>query len=264
MNVSTPTRRRSLRAIKLHISTEPNAGLWLDKYITLQDKNEKEARRDHVRDVGNIPIFDDYNAVYERWETLIASYQHSGYAIRSGKASGRGRLLLGTGNESVLETAVTLHRTYGVPYIPGSALKGLTASFARQHCGSDWTKTSQNYKTVFGNTAESGCVVFFDALYVAEGLAAQNPLKPDVLTPHHGDYYMGKKDVDGNLLPPADWDDPNPVHFLSATGSYLIAIAGSAGGDEWIKAVWEILRTALAEFGVGAKTSSGYGRLSLS
>src|SRR6185436_5198364 len=110
MNVPTLTRRQSLRSIKLNISTEPNAGLWLDKYITLQDKDQKEARRDHIRDVGNIPIFDDYNAVYERWEKVIAAYQDSGYAVLSGKAVVGGRLLLGTGSESVLETAITLHR----------------------------------------------------------------------------------------------------------------------------------------------------------
>ncbi len=256
VQLENSTRRKSLREIKLNNSTEPNAGLWLDKFIVEQDKRKKEARREFVREVSEISVFKDYNEFYTRWTTTLGAFQNLGYAIRSGKAIVQGRMVVGTGSESVLETAVTLHRTYGIPYIPGSALKGLTASFARQHCGSDWIKTSENYMTVFGNTAESGCIAFFDALYVAEDGASRNPLKRDVLTPHHREYYMGSQ-------PPADWDDPNPVHFLSATGSYLIAIAASAGGNEWVKAVWEILRTALAELGVGAKTSSGYGRMLL-
>lgn len=255
--LDSSTRRKSLRTIVLNNSLEPNAGLFLDKYILHQDKKKKESRRDHVRGVAEISIFEDYEIVFKRWEMMLAAYKNSGYAIKSGKATVQGRMVLGTGNESVLETAVTLHRTYGVPYIPGSALKGLAASLARQHCGDDWMKTSENYNTVFGNTAESGCVVFLDAMYVAEnGSSWRNPLKRDVLTPHHREYYMGSS-------PPADWDDPNPVHFLSATGSYLVAIAASAGGEDWLNAVWQILKHALTEVGIGAKTSSGYGRLSM-
>jgi CRISPR-associated protein Cmr6 len=262
MNMSSQlansTRRKSLRTIDLKNSLEPNAGLYLDKYILHQDKKKKEARRDHVRDVAEISIFNDYENILKRWEMMLAAHKNSGYAVKRGKATVQGRMVLGTGNESVLETAVTLHRTYGVPYIPGSALKGLAASLARQDCGDDWIKTSENYNTVFGNTAESGCLVFFDALYMAEkGISlARNPLKRDVLTPHHREYYMGS-------APPADWDDPKPVHFLSATGSYLVAIAASAGGEDWLNAVWEILEYALTEVGIGAKTSSGYGRLKL-
>jgi CRISPR-associated protein Cmr6 len=252
------TRRKSLRTIDINNSLEPNAGLCLDKYILHQDKKEKESRRDHFREVAEISIFKGYENVLKRWESMLADYRKTGYAIKSGKATVQGRIVLGTGNESVLETAITLHRIYGVPYIPGSALKGLAASLARQHCGDDWIKTSRNYQTVFGNTAESGCVVFHDAMYVAEeGVSlSRNPLKRDVLTPHHREYYMGS-------APPADWDDPNPVHFLSATGSYLVVIAASAGGDNWLNAVWQILKYALIEVGIGAKTSSGYGRLKL-
>jgi CRISPR-associated protein Cmr6 len=73
-----------------------------------------------------------------------------------------------------------------------------------------------------------------------------------VITVHHPDYYQGGKDA------PADWDSPNPVSLLSATGNYLIALAGPS---VWVDAAFRILELALAEQGVGAKTSSGYGRL---
>jgi CRISPR-associated protein Cmr6 len=254
--MNNPTRRKSLRGIKLDNSTQPNAALWFDKYVEEQDRKKKEMRRDFVRQVSDIPIPAPYKAYMHRWRQMLSDLKSARYAIASGVATVNGRMLLGTGNESVLETAVTLHRTYGVPYIPGSALKGLAASFARQYCRDKWNQNSNNYKTVFGDTGQAGCVVFFDALYLAEPGASSNPLKRDVLTPHHRDYYRGSE-------PPADWDDPNPVHFLSATGKYLVAIGASAGGEEWLKAVWDILKGALAEMGIGAKTSSGYGRMNL-
>ncbi|HKZ78455.1 MAG TPA: type III-B CRISPR module RAMP protein Cmr6 [Pyrinomonadaceae bacterium] len=257
-----PTRRQSLRNIKLNDCNAPHSGLWLDKFIVEQARSNKEARKTLVSEVSGIRVPQLYGQVYERWLRLLSSFKSSGYAVVRSEATVSGRMLLGTGNESVLETAMTLHRTYGVPYIPGSALKGLAANFAQQYCGADWKKTSRNYKIVFGNTAESGCIIFFDALLIA--LVGETPLRRDVLTPHHGDYYSGKVDnATGNLLPPADWDDPKPVHFLSATGSYLIALAASTGGEDWLKAVMEILKNALNELGIGAKTSSGYGRMSL-
>ncbi|MBI5445322.1 MAG: hypothetical protein HY900_29435, partial [Deltaproteobacteria bacterium] len=36
------------------------------------------------------------------------------------------RLTVGLGNEHPLENGVTLHRLYGVPFLPGSAIKGVT------------------------------------------------------------------------------------------------------------------------------------------
>nr|WP_240910782.1 type III-B CRISPR module RAMP protein Cmr6 [Thermococcus sp. MAR1] len=40
------------------------------------------------------------------------------------------RLVVGLGDESVYETSIRLLRNYGVPYIPGSALKGIARSYA--------------------------------------------------------------------------------------------------------------------------------------
>jgi hypothetical protein len=107
---------------------------------------------------------------------------------------------------------------------------------------------------LFGTTESAGYITFFDALYVPGSGHAGQPLWPDVMTVHHPDYY-GNQD-----RPPADWDNPNPVSFLSATGDYLIALAGP---DQWVATAFEILQLALAEMGIGAKTASGYGRLKL-
>jgi CRISPR-associated protein Cmr6 len=246
------TRRQSLQSIQKHHCKYPNTSLWLDKFILTQDKNDKDARSKFVNEVSGMDAPENYRMFYARWEKMLDDYKQAGYAVECREAQVRGRMVLGMGNESVLETAVTLHRTYGVPYIPGSALKGLAANFARQYCGSDWSERSENYQTVFGETDKSGCVIFFDAMYKA---GSRRALHTDVLTPHHRDYYMKPN------ISPADWDDPNPVHFLSATGTYLIAIAASEGGREWLLAVLEIVQKALGEMGIGAKTSSGYGRM---
>jgi hypothetical protein len=115
-----------------------------------------------------------------------------------------------------------------------------------------WGKQSPAYTIVFGDTENAGYMTFYDALYIPQTGHNGRALHTDVLTVHHQKYYSDATE------PPADWDDPNPVPFLSATGKYLLALSGPS---EWIEATFGILKMALLEAGVGGKTSSGYGRL---
>lgn len=241
------SRRKNLEGIK----ESSHAGLWLDKYVTSQDKATDTAnpRFDLVKSVSQIAEPAEYVHFYRQWESSLKSL---GAVTRESQV--RGRMIVGLGEESVIETSVTLHHTYGVPYIPGSAIKGMAASFVRNFLGDDWSEESKAYQTVFGTTDDAGYITFFDALYVPKSGRNGKALWPDIITVHHQEYYGN----DGK--PPADWDSPTPVPFLSATGKYLIALAGS---QKWVDRVFEILKYAFEDIGVGAKTSSGYGRLIL-
>lgn len=268
--MSKSTKREALSTVEFTMKQlpyeAPNAGLWLDKFIFNQESeasltsrtNEKKKLTPKARlveDVAAIPVAAVYKTFFERWKTGLKNLcPPEGL----GTASVQGRMAVGLGDETVLETSVKLHRTYGVPYVPGSALKGLAASYARNHVGGVWAKGKEAYEIVFGKTEEAGYLTFHDALYVP-GSAGGRPLRADVITVHHTDYYGNKKDA-----APADWDDPNPVPFLSATGEYLVALSAIPDCREWITKTWKILELALREEGIGAKTSSGYGRMSLS
>jgi CRISPR-associated protein Cmr6 len=223
--------------------------LWLDKYLKEQSAgNGESAKTGHFKEAAERPIPEAYRVFFNRWQQ---SLEQAGTVTR--KAQAQGRLIIGLGDESVLETSITLHRTYGVPRIPGNALKGLAARYARNRLGEQtWGEKSEAYKTLFGTTTEAGYVTFFDALYIPDSAKQDRPLALDVITVHHPEYYRGED------LPPADWDNPTPIPFLSATGSYLIALHGVGN---WVEATFKILELALEEEGIGAKTSSGYGRM---
>ena len=248
----TDVRRRQMQNVKVTNST--HAGLWLDKFTSGFSKSEPQGSENIkpekavVDAVAAIPTPSVYVSFYQQW---VAALTKVGVATK--QATVQGRLSIGLGTENVLETAISLHRTYGVPYIPGSAVKGLAASYARNHLDeSKWGKNSAAYQTMFGNTTSAGYLTFYDALYVPKSGRHEKALHPDVITVHHPDYYQqGDK-------PPADWDSPTPVPFLSATGDYLFAIAGDTA---WVEAAFEILAKALQHEGIGAKTSSGYGRM---
>ncbi len=232
---------------------ERHAGLWLDKYIVSQERDDPENRSGLVADVASFSTPSAYVAFYKQWEkTLKSAKAEIRYAVV------QGRMIVGLGSESVLETSIALHRTYGVPYIPGSALKGLTASYARQHLDA-WSAKREAYKVVFGDTDDAGYITFFDALYVPDSGHNKLPLHSDVITVHHEDYYQEKK---GSA--PTDKDNPNPIPFLSATGKYIIALTAPDLDDKtWLTRTFDILELALKTYGIGAKTSSGYGRMTL-
>jgi len=244
------SRRRVLANAQPHRTT--HAGLWLDKFYNTSVENE-ETKPEHVlvKQVANIHEPPNYRAFYARWE---AALKNAGAQTR--KATVQGRLAINLGAESVLETSIALHRTYGVPYIPGSALKGLAASFAHHYLeGEEWRKeTGWAHRELFGTTEQAGCVTFFDALYVPGSGYQGKALWPDIITVHHPDYYQGKS------VPPADWDSPTPIPFLTATGKYHIALAGP---EDWVETAFAILAEALWREGIGAKTKSGYGRMLL-
>jgi CRISPR-associated protein Cmr6 len=258
------SRRDALAPINLNINEQPNASLWLDKYITSLSKNDKDdpSKPKLAREVVSINEPENYETIYNSWKDILENKLNA--VCRRAKLNNN-RMAVGLGADGVLETSVALHRIYGVPYIPGSALKGLAAAFARHYCGDDWQQDSKKgyYKIVFGTNDEAGYVTFFDALYVPNSGHNKKALYFDIMTVHHESYYQGKKDDKGHHLPPADWDNPNPIPFISATGEYLIALAAPEGCEAWLNAAHMILEEALKCEGIGAKTSSGYGRMEI-
>ncbi len=96
-----------------------HAGLWLDKYVRATDKSDKAARSSLVRRVASIATPDIYLKYFEtRWQ---AELQAMGALCR--RARVEGRFAIGLGAASLIESGFSIHRTYGVPFIEGSALR---------------------------------------------------------------------------------------------------------------------------------------------
>ena len=249
---------------ELNAAQAGHAGLWFDKYARRPADSKDHSK--HVADAAAIAESPVYKTFFAAWEAGLASV-----GAKTKTAQTMGRLIVGLGNASVIETGITLHRTYGLPYIPGSALKGLASAYAGQWLGGEWQAGGKAHRALFGyapdgraaagaplpeaetDAAAAGCVTFFDALYIPGSGHQGKALHTDVITVHHQGYYNTT-----DRIAPADWDAPNPVPFLTATGEYLLALAGPPA---WVGAAFDMLANALAELGVGAKTSAGYGRM---
>ncbi len=251
-----------------------HAGLILQRYLSKAatgengDPGERRSLFDAaISAVKNVHIRQLYEAAFQRWNQSFANESES--VCRT--LSTNGRLIVGLGSENVLETGIRLHHTYGVPIIPGSALKGLAAHYCRDvwgQRGSDsagednvpYRQGGQFHDLVFGKTDDGGLIVFYDAWLTPESLA-DDTLRMDVMTPHHPQWQQ-------NQAPPTDFDSPIPVSYLSVSGSFVIRLSWHGPGESdssiarrWTEQTMTLLEEALANWGVGGKTSSGYGRL---
>ena len=195
-------------------------------------------------------------------------------AFRRAKTLKDSLLISGLGSTNVLETGLTLNPTYGIPMIPGSSLKGITAHYCSEVLGNaeggedfrgpkDDQKAGDIYELLFGKAypveeqQEAGYIRFYDAWLMPE--CVENAFVDDVMTPHHSKYYTGGQEK------PTDFDDPVPVRFLSVKGEFELCIACEDSDPEvretWTKFVFDVMSKALRELGVGGKTRSGYGRM---
>lgn len=160
-------------------------------------------------------------AARHRWQGYIDALQANFVSM-----SIDWRMVVGLGGNSVFETDMTLHPLYGLPIIPGSALKGLTRA---------WVNTEKKEKSqvpgpegkpillverIFGNqregeTQHAGSVIFFDAILMNENFR----LALDIMNPHYPRYNQEGK-------PPSNDQDPVPIPFLTVmSATFLFAIA---------------------------------------
>lgn len=258
----TDARREALK--KAALPAKPaHVRLELDRYLARAVGGDNAALRDLIERACDAAPPEMYAAAYKRWVAMLDGW---GAEIARGRFKVSDRLVVGLGNESVRESGVTLHHTYGMPYIPGSALKGLARRYASAALKAEAAEAAdpdaaadvarQQLEALVGSTGNAAYVTFFDAWYVPKTAPGDHPLQPDVITVHHPAYY-GSRGTKG--YGPWDFDDPTPIPFVREAGTYLVAVRGPS--PDWAEFALATLEHALAERGVGAKTAGSYGRL---
>ena len=229
----------------------PHAGLLLQQ--GWEEHVEGEAKAKHVRKVCEVNVDSLYDRAFHRWQEATADQTR----FRQLRLDLKSRLFIGTAGGGALETSCAISHSYGVPYIPGSSIKGVVNTHARQRFdGGDGHKVCDE---LFGSGAGqqpsaglAGLIGFHDAWWVPR--SAQAPLVPEVVTSHHPEYYSR----DGKS-PATDFDSPVPNAQVAVQGSFLFVMEGPC---EWLELAADILTDALHTRGLGAKTRAGYGYFS--
>ncbi len=231
-----------------------NLGLLLNKYPPQAVLQNSARKNQWLRDIVSNNRIDTDLALhaYRRWlsMTTATGAQHF-------HAATDWCLAVGLNNATVVETSLTLHPLYGIPLIPGSALKGLCRTYVTgeiaAHASKKIDDDDETIQRIFGSPTQSGTVMFFDALPF-EGKAT---FALDITNVHYPDYYSKGK-------APTNDQRPNPVLFLTVTDTiFTFALAPRNLKREEQKddvtTVSQWLQEALQDYGVGGKTSAGYG-----
>lgn len=243
---------------------------WLKqaiKHFSLDRKNERARKFQDLQ-----------TAIYRRWEIRTQKATTFELALSS-------RLIVGLGDKGSLEIGLTVDQTTGLPYIPGSALKGLTRSYTLYFLAekrglqlsgeiSDSKKLDdfeseilsgkydkhdafRFYKKIFGTQDAAGQAIFHDAVLMG---APGDIYSMDVMTPHFPKWYENQRKKADKA--PHDADSPNPVVFVTVNADCQFAFAVGWRGDSNPEAhqfARELLENALQDFGIGSKTAAGYG-----
>src|SRR5947208_1684812 len=96
-------------------ATGTHAGLWLDQGLADLEEGGPARQRHFDELLAAATVPEDYRRFYQRW---LKSIQALEPCMRLAEATTQGRMVVGLGAESILETSIMLHRTYGVPIIP--------------------------------------------------------------------------------------------------------------------------------------------------
>jgi CRISPR type III-B/RAMP module RAMP protein Cmr6 len=215
---------------------------------------------------------------------------HTGH-VETFQARLAGRLLVNQAGGVVENAGLCLDRCFGLPYLPGSAVKGITRAQAilevQEAKPEERDRLLQLAMLLFGfggnDLSDKGDFVwaggaaharkFADLLKTKEwkGLASFLPAYPtepptlvvDMVNPHHREYYRSR-----GQRPATDDEDPTPNYFpaVEAGSAFGFAVVlnrlpldCSYKPGELLFAVRQWLEHAITRKGAGAKTAAGYG-----
>lgn len=270
-----------------HRENKPMPGLW--------DKNDFAAKQAWKQVIA----LSDRDMATAR--SILARQRqlalNSADAVLSIAARSIAPFTTGLGNAHPLENGFAFLNPYGLPYLPGSGVKGVLRQAARELASGEWGETHgwteerihqievgrdlvdlSPLDVLFGRESANGdsrhirgALSFWDVIPQIKG----NALAVDIMTPHQSHYYQQKRDRKaGNSTSPHDSGQPNPISFLTVpVGSNFtfhmtcdLAHLERLAPDLTHENRWKTLLTAALEhafawLGFGAKTAVGYGAM---
>lgn len=258
-----------------------NFGLWFNKFIELNERDNFKVPRDSVveyrqkyKELSNYLkefLLKKHVNQYQFCQSRFAKYEIVVFVAQL-----KSPLIVGIGETHPSEVGMIFDHNLGLPYIPASSLKGVVRfahmlelvdngipedKLKEDNKGNfyideeeEWTSVPHIFGTG-GDNAKRGKVIFLD------GYPFEVPqLHLDIMNPHYGPYYSDEK----HKTPPGDYHQPTPIKFLTvAKGSRFVFRVlidkTDKNCNELKKRTIKALKRAITEEGVGAKTALGYG-----
>lgn len=242
-----------------HTIPNTNIGLWYNKFFNEWKQSEEKGKINWsikengklkwIQNLTNKGDIGNKELLHESIKRYIQLVEALGGKLLYFKNISS--FVVGMGNTHPIENGFTWHYNLGLPYIPGSSIKGLVRAWARSWDNNDNDELLYN---LLGAEKEqdskSGEVIFFDALPLQPVR-----LEPDIMTVHYSTYYK-------EGVAPGDWENPIPIPFLTVSPNQYFILGIATRKTENKESLFIIERWLSEAFnlsGIGAKTSVGYG-----
>jgi CRISPR-associated protein Cmr6 len=279
-------------------------GFSQNQNLTEKDKDKKGKDKGKDKRDEDVKKIDYISKFKEKVQKPELPLKVESYAVEKFRLKTAYRLVIGAGYPSFIENGFLFHHVYGIPYIPGETLKGLARTvfilsvveaikgkfnpskieeelseeaekeISEEAKGifhqipdriniilDDYTIENpvETFRKIFGSKKRRGQVIFFDAYPV--DFNPSEHFEADIMNSHYGDYYQSGK-------APADWLNPNPIHFLALKGGIifefnlgLAPLEPMEDNEEklLLATARRLLEVGLENFGVGNKKRKGYG-----
>ncbi|BBE31758.1 type III-B CRISPR module RAMP protein Cmr6 [Tepiditoga spiralis] len=177
-------------------------------------------------------------------ERFIYSLIKNGKEVVSIKKKLQTPMLIGIGIPSIDEIGFYWNRNYGIPTIPGSTFKGAFSTYFKD------LEMNEIKDEIFGTQESSGKVIFLECIPTDK-----IELIKEIQTPHFGKYYTENK-------APNDIYNPIPLSYMSVNSGteFRFDIIIESSNEKLKEILNEHLELFLKYYGIGSKTSMGYGR----
>lgn len=205
-----------------------------------------------------------WKALQERFQQITDGFRNNGIQVTEFPLELQDSLLCGSGLSHLTEVGMSFMNPYGIPYIPGSSIKGILRD-AAQMLAYDKTDSltyddvNDLFGIVGGSKEDENEASRMGHLQFLDSLPQEFLLDIDILTPHHKSYFQ-----DNGY--PHDEENPIPIPYLVVQkgAKFKLAILhdhrnSSKQEIACSKKVQRIVEYAIEHMGFGAKTSIGYG-----
>ena len=296
-STASPGQRFGMYLVLWGIDSRTTQTLWTTHDVnfrrTGRDGQEREFRDENktyaINRAGNLTRYDKSAmvALASRQQAIVDSISERSRVTFFADAVAP--FTSGLGNEHPLENGFAFLNPYGLPYLPGSGVKGVVRRAAQDLASGAWGDTCgwdgrdvfvievsgkslplSMIDVLFGREPRSGdrhhirgALSFWDVIpQVKDG-----SLGVEIMTPHQGHYYQQGES-------PHDSGQPNPISFLTVPPGSGFTFHVTCGREHLQRHVPELLRderwkalveTAFAHafewLGFGAKTAVGYGAM---
>ena len=235
-------KRKYMEILQILLKETDNISLAYNKYINEQYLEGKWKRELLSQMESKTQILKQISSLLSSSTSeIVNAFELQKYIkVVDNQFQTKSRLIVGLGAHHVLETSLTLHHIWGIPYIPATALKGVARAQAFwkivqeynieenkmkkiyqifygelvKSPADDLTKRIKKYQFLFGAQNFKGLLLFLDAypvLYENNTDVSDKNLdifEIDVINVHFPSYYEGKG-------VPGEWENPRPVPFLT-------------------------------------------------